>query len=222
MMRAVKRYREAVVFDALGTVFNPSPLEKLLGGKTQFDAWFGRLLHSSLALTTLGEWRPFEQTAESTLAATLARSTRSVSAAAVLEALARVPAYPDADDAFAALEEAGVTIGVLTNGAERATTKLLELAGLADRVAEVVSVEELELFKPHPAAYKHAAERLGAQPANVTVISAHAWDVAGAKAAGLKAVWVDRLEREWPLPRGKPRTVADGLVAAAELALAKR
>jgi 2-haloacid dehalogenase len=222
MMRAVKRYREAVVFDALGTLFDPSPLEKLLGGKTQFDAWFERLLHSGLALTTLGEWRPFEQVAESTLATAVARSTRKLDADAVLGALASLPPHRDAGRAFDRLEEAGVTTGVLTNGSERATARLLELAGLGERVAEVVSVEELELFKPHPAAYKHAAERMGAQPANVTVISAHAWDVAGAKAAGLKAVWVDRLEQEWPLPRGKPRTVAHDLGEAAELALAKR
>ena len=70
--------------------------------------------------------------------------------------------------------------------------------------------------------YRHAAERLGVEPRAITLIAAHAWDVLGAKEAGLDAIWIDRLEREWPFPKGKPRRVAQGLLEAAELALAKR
>jgi 2-haloacid dehalogenase len=99
---------------------------------------------------------------------------------------------------------------------------LLDAAGLEDRVAEIVSVEEIQLYKPHPAVYRHAAERLGVEARRVTLVAAHAWDVLGAKQAGLDAVWIDRSERQWPFPRGKPRRVAHDLVEAAELALAKR
>jgi FMN phosphatase YigB (HAD superfamily) len=49
-------------------------------------------------------------------------------------------------------------------------------------------------------------------------LAAHGWDVAGAQAAGLGAVWVDRGEREWPLPLAEPPR-APGLVEAAEVAL---
>ena len=80
-----------------------------------------------------------------------------------------------------------------------------------------MSVEEVEVYKPHPAVYKHAAERMGVEPKSLTLIAAHAWDVAGAKAAGLEAVWVDRLEGEWPLPKGKPRKTASNLEQAAQI-----
>jgi 2-haloacid dehalogenase len=114
-------------------------------------------------------------------------------------------------------------IGVLTNAGENQTRQLLEAAGLDERVAELVSVEEVELYKPHPAVYRHAAERLGVEPKSVTLIAAHAWDVVGAKAAGLDTIWVDRLEREWPFPRGKPRSrIAHDLLEAANLVAAKR
>src|SRR5215471_4549511 len=62
--------------------------------------------------------------------------------------------------------------------------ELLAGAGLADRVSELVSVEEIELYKPHPAVYRHAAERLGVEPRRITLIAAHAWDAVGAKQAG--------------------------------------
>jgi hypothetical protein len=43
----------------------------------------------------------------------------------------------------------------------------------------------------------------------------------GARAAGLQAVWIDRLERRWPLPLPEP-VHATTLVEAVEHALADR
>ena len=209
--------RTAVVFDVMGTLFHLTPLEEKLGGKAQLDAWFERLLHSATSLTLAGEWQPFAELAESTLKTALARLEKDVDASELLEELRKLPPYPDAGVAFDVLEGARLTIGVLTNGGEHATRKLLEGAGLEERVAEIVSVEEIELYKPHPAVYRHAAERIGVEPKNLTLIAAHAWDVMGAKAVGLDAVWVNRLEHEWPLPKGKPRKAAADLEQAARI-----
>jgi 2-haloacid dehalogenase len=208
--------RRAVLFDLFGTLLSLEPVQKKLRGAA-FDAWFERLLHSAAALSLAGEWQPFDDLASSTLRTALARTKRAVQADEVLEELERLPSYPDAGPAMAVLEDAGLTIGVLTNGGERSTRKLLEAAGLAERVAEIVSVEEVEVYKPHPAAYRHAAERIGAELSRTTLISAHGWDVVGAKQAGLSGVWIDRVEHEWPFPKGKPRKTAADLEQAASL-----
>jgi len=213
--------RHAVVFDVVGTVFNLDAVQKKLRGAA-FDAWFERLLHSATSLSLAGQFEPFAALAESTLKTTLAKLDRDLDPAVILGAMRELPPYPDAADALARLERAGVLVGVLTNSGAEQTRKLLDTAGLGDYVAELVSVEEIELYKPHTAVYKHAAERLGVEPRRVTLIAAHAWDVVGAKQAGLDAVWIDRLEREWPFPRGKPRRIAHDLVEAVELVLAKR
>ena len=215
----MKRYRNAVLFDALGTLFHLTPLEEKLGGKAELDAWFERLLQSAAALTLAGEWQPFEELAQSVLKTALARGEKDVDADAVLAELKRLPPYPDAGPAIATLTEAGISVGVLTNGGERQTRRLLEAAGLDERVDEVVSAEELELYKPHPALYVHAADRIGAELSRTTLIAAHAWDVVGAKQAGLWGVWVDRLEHEWPFPKGKPRRTASDLEQAVALVL---
>jgi 2-haloacid dehalogenase len=212
--------RRAVLFDVLGTLFSLDPIQAKLRGAA-FDAWYERLLHTATALSLAGEFQPFEAIAESTLRATAAKLERSVDVRQVLGALQSLPVYDDADAAFARLERARVLIGVLTNGAEEATRKLLEAAGLEERVAEIVSAEEIELYKPHPAVYRHAAERLGVEPRRITLIAAHAWDVLGAKHAGFDAFWVDSFEREWPFPKGKPRRGAHDLVEAVDLVLAK-
>lgn len=214
--------RRAVLFDVLGTLFSLEPLQKKLR-PAALEAWFERLLHSATSLTLAGGFEPFADLAESTLTTTIAKLGLKQDPKTVLDVLKQLPPDPDAGAAFDRLEHANVLIGVLTNSGEKQTRKLLDDAGLLDRVAEIVSVEEVELYKPHPAVYKHAAERLGVEPKGVTLIAAHAWDVLGAKQAGLDAVWVDRLEREWPFPRGKPRSrVAHDLVEAAEIAVAKR
>jgi 2-haloacid dehalogenase len=210
--------RRAVLFDVVGTLFSLAPVERKLGARP-LEAWFERLLHSATSLTLAGEFEAFSALAASTLRTTIAKLELKVDADDVLDALERLPADEDAASAFARLEEKRVMVGVLTNGGAEQAQKLLEAAGLAERVAEVVSVEEVELYKPHPAVYRHAAERLGVEPRHVTLIAAHAWDVVGAKRAGLDAVWVDRLERRWPFPSGKPRTrVASTLAGAVEVA----
>jgi 2-haloacid dehalogenase len=216
-----RRIKHAFVFDALGTLFQLAPLEKKLGSTAAFDAWFERLLHTGLALSAAGEFRSFEELAASTLRTMLARTQKRTDAAVVLAELAKLSAYPDARPAFASLDDTGATIAVLTNGSEDSTRKLLHAAGLEERVVEIVSAADVELYKPHPAVYRHAEERIGLDSKRTTLISAHAWDVAGAKAAGWDAIWIDRLEREWPLPKGKPRKPAANLEQAVNAVLDK-
>ena len=213
------RIKHAFVFDSLGTLFQLAPLEEKLGGTAQLDAWFERLLHSSLALTLAGEFRPFDELARSTLKTTLARTGNAADADDVLGALKKLPPYPDAGPALARLDDTGATIAVLANASEEATHRLLESGGLADRVVETISAGDVELYKPHPAVYRHAEERIGLDAKRTTLITAHAWDAVGAKQAGWDAVWIERLEREWPFPKGKPRKPVHGLEQAVQAVL---
>jgi 2-haloacid dehalogenase len=113
---------------------------------------------------------------------------------------------------------AGAEAAVLTNGTEENTRRLLDLAGLP--VERIFATEHVEAYKPAPAPYEHAAERLGLEPEQVTLVAAHGWDVLGALNAGLRAVWVDRDEREWPFPVAEPAR-ASTLPGAVALALGR-
>ena len=83
----------------------------------------------------------------------------------------------------------------------------------------VITVEEVEAYKPHHEPYLYAARTLGLPPAPLMLVAAHGWDVLGARAAGLGAIWIDRLEKRWPFPTDEPPTAGD-LVEAVELTLA--
>jgi 2-haloacid dehalogenase len=213
---------EAVVFDALGTLFQLRPLadrlEELGAPEGAPDAWYERLLHSAAAVTLTGDFVPFADLAETALATTAARFGVELDPDEVLPLFQRLPPYPDARPAVKRLEEVGAAWAVLTNGGAEQTQALLEGAGLADRVWHVVSVEEVRAYKPHPAPYRRVLELLELPPEQVTLVSAHGWDVLGARAAGLHAVWVDRVEHRWPFPSEEPARAPD-LERAVELAL---
>jgi 2-haloacid dehalogenase len=214
---------EAVVFDVMGTVFDLSSLRERLAKvgapAGALEAWFGRMLHGAATLTLVGDFHPFRGVASSTLASVLEQVGGDVDRRdEVLEGLGELDPYPDAEIAFARLREAGVRIATLTNGGEQHTRGLLERARLADAVELVITVDEVRAYKPHAAPYRHAASRLGLPLGRITLVAAHGWDIVGANAAGMNAVWVERLERRWPFPTAEPSRAAD-LIAAAELVL---
>jgi 2-haloacid dehalogenase len=159
-----------VAFDSFGTLFDLGELEERMP----------RMLHLALSLTVVGDWVPLDELA----------------AALDPDLAQRLPKLDPYDDALTAVERvrtSGSEAWVLTNGGRDSTKQLLERGGLAGLVAEIRSAEEVERYKPHPAVY-------GLLPADAVLVAAHAWDVAGAHAAGRRAVWVDRLGQGWPLP----------------------
>jgi len=214
----------AVVFDVMGTLFDLAPVRQRLtqlgAPAGALEAWFGRMLHSSAALTLVDEFHPFREIGKTTLLTTLAQlEVESARADEVLQALGQLDPYPDASRAFNLLEDAGVPAVTLTNGGRPHTEKLLESAGLRSRVQHVLTVDDVGAYKPHPEPYRYAARTLGLPTESLTLIAAHGWDVLGARAAGLSAIWVDRLERRWPFPTVEPST-ASNLVEAVEMAVA--
>ena len=56
----------------------------------------------------------------------------------------------------------------------------------------IISVAEVGAFKPHPGVYRHAAARLGLEPAECLMVSANSFDVLGARACGFRAAFVNR------------------------------
>jgi 2-haloacid dehalogenase len=122
----------------------------------------------------------------------------------VLRALSELPAAPDAAEAAALAGDCAV----LTNGGLASTRALVERAGLP--IETILSCEEVRAYKPSAAPYLHAREHFG----ECVLVATHAWDVAGARAAGLRAIWVDRSERTWPLAGVEPGERAASLVEA--------
>jgi 2-haloacid dehalogenase len=100
--------------------------------------------------------------------------------------------FPDVIPGLEALKSRGHRLVAFSNGVEETARTLLGRAGVLPHLEEVISVDDLKTFKPDPQVYEYLARRLGAEPSETWLISSNPFDVIGAKAAGLKAVWIRR------------------------------
>ena len=79
-----------------------------------------------------------------------------------------------------------------SNGTYPALDKVLGHNHLLDLFEGLVSVDDIKSFKPDPAVYAYARRATGAMDKSLCLVSSNAWDVIGARAAGLTAIWVQR------------------------------
>ena len=100
---------------------------------------------------------------------------------------------PGAHEALAMLAGEGVPMAVLSNASFSADVIRHDLAkhGLADHVAFVMVTADYVVRKPSTLLLEVAAARLGVAPAEIWVVGDRLdTDVAGARAAGMGAVWL--------------------------------
>jgi 2-haloacid dehalogenase len=90
------------------------------------------------------------------------------------------------------LRDRGYTLAAFSNGVEATVRRLLKHGGLLPHLDGIISVDELATFKPDPRVYAYLADRLQRNKSDTWLVSSNAFDVIGAKAAGLKAAWIRR------------------------------
>ena len=92
-------------------------------------------------------------------------------------------------------------IGVVTNNIASEQRQKIDACGFCPYLDTVVTSEEAGVAKPDPRIFEIAIGRLG-RPREETVMVGDAWatDVAGARAAGLRAIWFNRFGAASPDP----------------------
>lgn len=101
--------------------------------------------------------------------------------------------FDDVPDLLEVARARRLPVALLTNSAAAPTTLKLEALGLLDAFDAVVTTDTLGFGKPDPRVYLEACRLVDTPaPACVCVGDSLEWDVLGALAAGLRAVWLDR------------------------------
>jgi 2-haloacid dehalogenase len=85
---------------------------------------------------------------------------------------------------------------------------------------KIISVEEAGAFKPHPAVYRAATRLLNAEPGEIMMVAAHAFDILGAQACGFKAAYVNRYKLPTEDSEYQPDIIVDDFVELAARLLA--
>ena len=132
--------------------------------------------------------------------------------ARLLAAYAALAPYSEVAATLAALKGAGRRLAVLSNGSPAMLEQALASAGLDHLLDEVLSVEEVGVFKPAPEVYHLATTRLGLPASRIAFLSSNGWDVHGAAAFGLMAVWVNRAGAVDERLPGTPAAIIPSLV----------
>jgi 2-haloacid dehalogenase len=118
--------------------------------------------------------------------------------ARLLEAYLTLTAFPDVKPGLEALKRRGLRLAILSNGEPKMLEAAARSAGIVDLLDDILSVEEVKIFKPSPRVYHLAPEHLRVRPAEVGFVSSNCWDVAGAASAGLETFWIQRRATEPP------------------------
>lgn len=209
-------------FDVYGTLVEPlamdGPLRAHVGEQAgQFAAtWRQHQLESAFRRALMRRYANFDIVTRDALhfTAHLLGVTLSKEAEGeLLTAYVRLPAFTDTAPGLLALASEGHTLLAFSNGVETTLRRLLAHARLLPPLSGVVSVDDIRSYKPDPAVYLHLVARGGAAVDQTWLVSSNAWDVLGAKSAGLRTAWVRRnAKASWEgLGIGEPDLVVSSL-----------
>ena len=218
-MTADWRGIRACVFDAYGTLFDVHAPAALLRDRlgARADAlsavWRTKQLEYTWLRSLMRRHADFWQVTGEALDFALEDTglVEDVDRNALLQQYMTLDAYGDAAPALDRLREAGLKTAILSNGEPKMLAAATGGAGLDSRLDAVLSVEEAGIFKPDPATYQIAVDRLDVPAGDICFVSTNAWDASGAASFGFRVAWMNRFGRTAERLPAHPHAVIGGL-----------
>ncbi len=191
-----------LAFDVYGTLINTSgvltlvqthlPKDKALSlielwRKTQLEYSFRRGLMESYVDFSLCTKEAFEYSC-----AMLQISLSANQKEEILGSYSHLPTFPDVIESLLELSQSGHRLFAFSNGSKKALTTLLGNACISQYFEDLVSVENVKVFKPSPKVYAHFNNSTESTKTTSCMISGNPFDVIGARWYGMHAIWVQR------------------------------
>jgi 2-haloacid dehalogenase len=202
----------ACVFDAYGTLFDyasaAARCSEELGNKREALSrlWREKQLQYTWLRALQNQHADFRQVTSDALEYAL--KTLGLEATGVrerlLEAYRRLDVFPEVPEVLRRLKQKGVKTAILSNGTPEMLQAAINNAGIAGLLDEVLSVEEVGVYKPHPKVYQLAVDRLGVRVQDISFQSSNAWDAWAASAFGMRVVWCNRYSQQAECLPGHP------------------
>jgi len=198
---------KALAFDAYGTLFDVFSVtalcEQLFPGKGNQLAqiWRFKQLQYSLMRSLMGRHRDFWGLTEDGLvwaSKNLQLDLTADKKKQLMDAYLSLAAFPDVKPGLDALKKQGIKLAILSNGEPRMLEAAAKSAGIRDLLDDIISVEEVKIFKVSPRVYNLAPERMKVSNPELGFVSANNWDAVAAASAGLRTFWIQRSTVEVP------------------------
>jgi 2-haloacid dehalogenase len=223
---------DTLLFDVLGTVVDEAGSMRAelaaaldqAGEGQQADAlaadWARRVAALESAIRDGAPWRSADDLNAEALADALADGPPLPEAAVRQLGLAghRLRPWPDSREALGRL--AGrYAIVALSNGNLSMLTDMFAGGGLTWHC--VLSGEMVHAYKPDPAVYRFAVNRLALDPRRTLMVAAHPWDLRAAATHGLRTAYIERAGEGTPEPSDTFDLTSPDLAGLASRLLAK-
>jgi len=198
---------KALAFDAYGTLFDVFSVTALCEqlfpskGNQLAQIWRFKQLQYSLMRSLMGRHRDFWGLTEDGLvwaSKNLQLDLTADKKQQLMEAYLSLAAFPDVKPGLDALKKQGIKLAILSNGEPKMLEAAAKSAGIRELLDEIISVEEVKMFKVSPRVYNLASERLKVTNPELGFVSANNWDAVGAASAGLRTFWIQRSSAEVP------------------------
>jgi 2-haloacid dehalogenase len=132
----------------------------------------------------------------------------------LVAAIERLRCFPEVPEALGRLH-ARTRLVVLSNGDPDMLEEAKKHHGIS--FDAVISVAEANAFKPHRATYEMAARKMGVAMDQVLFVANHEFDCVGAKAAGMRTVFIDRRRRPFARWPHQPDLIVSSMTELADL-----
>ncbi|PSP39385.1 haloacid dehalogenase type II [Halobacteriales archaeon QH_7_65_31] len=212
-----------LTFDSYSTIVDVGSAVDVLAGHVAdpervAERWRSQSLLYSVVVNDVDSYEPFYELNRRALAHALETAGADVTETEreeILSVYLDLRVFSDVRAGLDRLTEA-YDCWVVSNGNPEMLDRMFEVADLHDRVEGYVSADEIGTFKPDGELYRHAAARIGTPIEELAHVTAGWFDVAGAEAAGMQAVWVNRDGGPYPNVGPDPSLEVDSFTALAD------
>ena len=190
---------KAIIFDAYGTLFDVnSAAEKCkdkIGDKWEkfSNYWRTTQLEYTWLRSLMGRHKDFWEITEDSLEKSMENFNINRSMKNELLDLYKVlSTFPEVKETLKKLKEKKYKLIILSNGTPSLLKKLVSSNNLESIFDDVLSIEEVRIYKPHPNVYNIPIKKYQIEKSEVAFLSANTWDVSGGGNYGYQSIWVNR------------------------------
>lgn len=191
---------KAVVFDAYGTLFDVASIDEQLsdhfGDKAPEVAalWRRKQLEYTWLRTLMNRYRNFEGLTRDALVYACEKLMLTIETSTIddlMDHYKRLSVYPEVARALQSMSK-HFKLAILSNANLNLLEQAVEHNEIHSFLNSIFSADEIGEFKPTPAVYQLPADGLRINKKEILFVSSNTWDVAGAKAAGMRVAWLKR------------------------------
>ncbi|WP_371018879.1 haloacid dehalogenase type II [Pseudalkalibacillus sp. JSM 102089] len=209
---------KALVFDAYGTLFDVHSVGKECNevfpskGDAISQSWRKKQLEYFFLRQLMQRYKPFDDITKDALNYACKENGAELSKEnekRLMDAYLKLDLFEEVETVLQQLSQKKLV--VFSNGSKNMIDPLVEQSNIQLSIDLVISADEIKQYKPTPAAYNHALEKLELKREEILFMSSNPWDITGAKSFGFHTAWINRKDLVYEELNIQPDTVYSDL-----------